>query len=350
MSTNTKDVKKRVIIMTRARMSRVGLLTVLLSTLLVLIPVGYVLAISGVCSNCHTMHNSQGGIRMADKDAPYDYLLMASCLGCHTGPVVTDRKNSFGAPIVLGTVDPGGQGGTFTLAGGDFWWVKNAASAPDSKGHNVYGIAGVDGAAFGKNPPGWDPAATPGALGDGQINAGASTWATQLNCAGQFGCHGNHSSATNDGGIFGAHHGNTGGTATRAGESSAPTTVGSSFRFLGGIRGLEQSQWNWNETDSSHNEYYGVNDTANRNQTYTTYTNKDTISFSCAQCHGFFHSRIDDITIPPSTGTPWLRHPTDIVLPGGETEYASYVVYSVEAPVGRSTVPATSGGTVVPGT
>lgn len=306
---------------------------------------GSVYAITGVCSNCHTMHNSQNGTRMADRDAPYEYLLRASCIGCHTGS--TGQVNSYGAPIVYHTTDPAGQGAGKTLAGGDFYWVASGtAGRDDAKGHNVYGIANAD-VALGMTPPGWHPAATPGALNDGQINAGGATWSTQLNCAGQLGCHGNHSSASNDSGIFGSHHGNTGGTATQA---NAPTSVGGSYRFLGGINGLEEAGWNWAETASTHNEYFGVNDTANRNQTYTAYNNKRTISYSCAQCHGYFHSRIDDT----ATGSPWLRHPTDVDLPAAG-EYATYNpdnsnLYSVEAPVGRATVPASSSSTVTPGT
>jgi len=320
------------------------LMFVLLILLSLVLISGSAYAITGVCSNCHTMHNSQNGARMADQDTPYQYLLRASCIGCHTG--ATGQTNSYGAPIVYHTTAPTGQGAGKTLAGGDFYWVATGGGATDSTGHNVTGLAAQD-AVLGLTPPGWHAGATPGSLNDGQINAGGGTWATQLNCAGQIGCHGNHSSSSNDGGVFGSHHGNTGGTSTRA---QAPASVGGSYRFLGGIKGLEESGWNWAETASTHNEYYGVNDTSNRNQTSTAYANKDTISYSCAQCHGYFHSRIDDT----STGSPWLRHPTDVDLPG-TGEYASYNPdnsnqYSVEAPVGRSTVLAASSSTVTPGT
>jgi predicted CXXCH cytochrome family protein len=309
---------------------------------------GSAYALTGVCSNCHTMHNSQNGTRMADSDIPYAYLLLASCIGCHTG--TTSATNAYGAPIVYHTTAPTGQGAGKTLAGGDFYWVATGtAGRSDTKGHNVNGLAPVETTITNPNaytPPGWHAGATPGALSDGSINAAGATWSTQLNCAGQYGCHGNHSSATNDGGMLGAHHGNIGLTATQA---TAPTTVGGSYRFLGGIKGLENSQWNWAETASIHNEYYGVNDATQRNQTYSSYADKTTISYSCAECHGYFHSRIDDTT----TGSPWLRHPTDVDLPASG-EYNSYNpdnagVYSVEAPVGRTSVPASSSSTVTPG-
>jgi predicted CXXCH cytochrome family protein len=302
-------------------------------------------AIQGACVNCHTMHNSQNGTRMADQDTPYGYLLRAGCISCHTG--ATSETNSYTAPIVFHTTAPAGQGANNTLAGGDFYWVATGYGGIDSKGHNVSGLATQEASPMNA-PPGFDSGAT-SSFGFGTVGI---TWASnQLNCAGTYGCHGNHSALGDFPGIKGAHHGNTGGTATRAGQSGAPTTVGSSYRFLGGIRGLEQSQWNWNETASSHNEYFGVDDTSLRSQTNAAYVNKDTISFLCAECHGFFHSRIDDTTL----NTPWLRHPTDIVLGrGAGTEYYSYNpdaanVYSLEAPVARPSVPATSSSTVAPG-
>jgi predicted CXXCH cytochrome family protein len=351
LGTNTKDVKKGVIIMRRARMSRVGLLTVLFSTLLVLIPAGYVLAISGVCSNCHTMHNSQGGsgevktylggVITPNVTTPQQYLLKADCIACHTG--ATGQTNSFGAPIVVHTTAPTGQGASKTLAGGDFYWVATGLGAivyGDAYGHNVSGLAAADVPITpADTPPGWDPTATAGFAFD---TVGIAWGSNQLTCAGVYGCHGQH----NSDGIIGAHHGNTDGTATQAGTVGAPpTTVGSSYRFLGGISGKEETNWNWSETSSTHNEYFGANATTLRGSAGNVYGNKDTISFSCAECHGKFHSYIDDTV----QGTPWLRHPTDIALKG-LGEYLSYTAYSTEAPVARPTVLGSSNGVVTPGT
>jgi hypothetical protein len=307
---------------------------------------GSAYAISGVCSNCHTMHYSQNGTILSDwgTSGPYGYLLLDSCIGCHTGPTGS-ATNTHGAPIVLRTGDPGGQGGTYTLAGGDFWWVHQG-SANDSKGHNVEGLAGLDTNIVndgGRRPPGWDPAATSG-LSYGQINNGGATWTQQLRCAGEYGCHGVHytTTATADAGIFGSHHSNIGGTGTQA---DGATTVGGSYRFLGGINGKEYTNWNWGETPSFHNEYYGVNGNV-------SYATKTTISYSCAECHGFFHSSI-------GTASPWLRHPTDIVLPDtAGKEYSKYNpevggggnTYNLEAPVARGSVPTSSHSGVSPGT
>ncbi len=324
----------------------------------VLLAYGFAGAITGNCVNCHTMHNSQNGLPMAidatgnPQTQPIAQLLRADCIPCHSGPVdVTQplgRTNQFGAPIVLGNTDPTGQGGTLTLAGGDFWWVATGTpSRSDTKGHNVAGIAPVDTIITfpnGQTPPGWDsvaPIPTPGALNDGTIHNGAATWSNQLTCAGLYGCHGNHSDADQMAGIRGAHHGNVPGTAGGTNtQANNPTSLGGSYRFLGGINGLEHVNWNYNESSASHNEYYGVDGN-------TAYANKRTISYACAQCHGNFHSDIG------TSATVWLRHPTDIVLPA-IGEYGTYNpdaagVYSVEAPVARGTVPATSSATVTEG-
>lgn len=324
------------------------MLLILLSVVLVS---GSAYAISGLCYSCHTMHNSQNGLGEVQTYGsgsittgvitPQQYLLKADCIACHAG--ATGQTNSFGAPIVIHTTNanPTLQGGGYTLAGGDFYWVATGLAATDSKGHNVVGLAGSDGSITPANtPPGWDAGATSGFT----FGAVGSTWASnQLTCAGEYGCHGSHGAT---GSITGAHHGNSGGTATQAGTvGTPPSTIGSSYRFLAGISGKEETGWNWSETSSTHNEYFGADDTTLRGSAGTVYGNKDTISFSCAECHGKFHSYIDDTV----QGTPWLRHPTDIALKGSG-EYLSYTAYSTEAPVARPTVLSGSNGTVAPGT
>jgi len=311
-----------------------------------------VLAITGQCVNCHTMHNSQDGASVAEtydfstgtinpSATPLAQLLNADCVACHAGGASeTEDTNSFGAPIVLHTTNPNGQGYQATLAGGDFYWVGNALGDDDATGHNVAGVSDPDTNILPLNtPPGWDPVATPGANDDGQIAGGASpSWPAdqQLTCAGLYGCHGNHADADPFAAIKGAHHGNTGLTETSA---VLADTIGNSYRFLSGIRGLENREWNWNETSATHNEYRGRAGNPN-------YQNKVTISYSCAQCHGFFHSDI-------GTQSPWLRHPTDVVLPASG-EYNDYNpdnggVYSIEAPVARVTNVSSSSDVVTPG-
>ncbi len=292
-------------------------ITSFLILLSVVIVSGSAYALSGVCSNCHTMHYSQDGTGLGT-GGPHNYLLYASCVGCHTGSAGSLATNTHDAPVVLRYSDPVEQGAGKTLAGGDFYWVATTGAATDNKGHNVKGIALQDqkigGGTPSYTPPGWVSGVVD-ALGNTITSGG--TWGQQLECSGQYGCHGDHSIANPETAIKGSHHTNTGLTATRAYNAA---TVASSYRFLAGINGLENSEWNWTETASNHNEYYGVAGGDTR-----------TISHSCAQCHSLFHV---------ATGaTPWLRHPADIVLPSTVgKEFSAYTDYSVQAPVARPTV------------
>jgi len=303
---------------------------------------GTAYAISGVCSNCHTMHASQNGTLMGD--GPHDYLLLYSCIGCHSGPA-GQATTANGAPIVLRTdAAPANQGVGGTLAGGDFYWV---AQGSDALGHNVdvlpVGQDSAIGTNIGYNPPGWDTSYNQDAL-EGDVAENNATWPVQLTCAGAYGCHGDHSKSGNDAGIVGSHHGNTGGSSSQA---DGATTVGASYRFCAGINGLEHSNWEWNATTSAHNEYFGT--TYNDGGGTPSGNDLRTISYFCALCHGEFHKSSDI----GGTATPWLRHPTDIVLwasgTRGTSEYSDYNQgggYSLEAPVARGAVPATSSSTV----
>ena len=326
-------------------------LTVIMFVLL--IGYGFSYAISGVCYNCHTMHASQNGTLMGD--GPHPYLLLYTCIGCHSGPGTAKTNATTSAPNVLYTSGcpasagsgSNGQGAAVTIAGGNFCWVKNGS---DALGHNVADIGvGMDvaiGANITRQPPGWDSGVT-----DPAGNAIAdATWTQQLTCAGQFGCHGKHTVVGSDAGIFGSHHSNTGGTHTVATAPDA-TKPGTGFRFLAGIKGMEETDWEWSETTALHNEYYGIDDTSAR-VSGSASTTDGTISQLCAECHGKFHSQIDDAT---TLGTPWLRHPTDIVLDrGAGTEYSAYngsatpptATYALDAPVARGAVPSTPSSVV----
>jgi predicted CXXCH cytochrome family protein len=148
--------------------------------------------------------------------------------------------------------------------------------------------------------------------------------------------------------MSGAHHGNVGTDDV----ASTADTIGNSYRFLAGIKGLEHVNHNYNETNVLHNEYLGDADSSveRDDDATSTYANTDSINFFCAQCHGDFHAKIDaDATF----GNPWVRHPTDIVLPNSApfTEYnndggGTMGTYNLVVPVARGGVPATSGSAV----
>ncbi len=279
--------------------------------------------VNGQCSDCHTMHNSQDGVSVEAELGRS--LTRGDCVGCHTG----DNTTGGNIPFVNHTSveygpDYNGSGvltnteSTNSLAGGTF----SNMGGNDSYGHNVAGISSAD--AIGLTPPGWIastfPAAAAGGTATGDINGGGATWATQLTCAGTNGCHGSHTNADDFADVRGAHHGDD--------TTIDGSTVAQSYRFLRGILGHEDSDWERTVSATDHNAYYG----ADRTSTATGSMNNQTISYLCAQCHGMFHSN-DGTTggsgiIHGGTGidnaNPWLRHPTDFALSNAGGEYLDY--------------------------
>jgi predicted CXXCH cytochrome family protein len=120
-------------------------------------------------------------------------------------------------------------------------------------------------------------------------------------------------------------------------------SVGSSYRFLKGVHGLENPTTAWrNVSATDHNEYKGATSQGASSRTSPV---NNTISGFCAECHGYYHGSAADET--GGSVSPWKRHPTDFSLPSSG-EYASYTTYSVVAPVAR-TNPSSISGTVNPG-
>ncbi len=286
-------------------------------------------AVTGQCSDCHTMHNSQDGTTVVPELGRS--LTTGDCVGCHTGTNGTDPANIPYVMSAAGTeYGPGYTGGgalvndgTNTLAGGSFNGVRLGGT--DSYGHNVVGISNTD-TTLSYTPPGWIAATFPANDGSGSpigdINGGAATWTTQLTCAGTNGCHGSHVENDDFADIRGSHHGDD--------STIDGTTVARSYRFLRGILGFEDDDWEYTVAANDHNQYYGVD----RTSTSTTGMDSQTISYLCAECHGMFHSNdgstagsgiieggpaIDNVN-------PWLRHPTDFALLSTDagSEYLSY--------------------------
>jgi hypothetical protein len=204
-----------------------------LSFLLVLISfvIGHA-SVTGVCSNCHTMHNSQDGAAVAKDDSgsvtntPHDALLIYSCLGCHTSSSNTTWKDPITtAPIVLNTGGASYGYNNEGLAAGNFYNVMSA----DNTGHNV--LEGNDDGTLGNNVP-----------------PGGSVSITKIHCAGTEGCHGNRNVTNQITDLKGAHH--------TIDTTVDGTTVGKSYRFLKGITGIEDDDWE-QEAASDHNWYKG---------------------------------------------------------------------------------------------
>ncbi|MDH4321184.1 MAG: hypothetical protein OEV73_06760 [Desulfobulbaceae bacterium] len=248
------------------------------------------------------MHNSQNNADMKTLSllswaTPSGSLTLGGCVGCHTGTNAGGDSGSGVIPYVLDTVDPSAK----SLAGGNFFWVNQADDAAKHKlGHNVAGISDPDVNMLDLEPPGFDDVAPP------------ANWNTQLQCAGSWGCHGDRTKGEPFDAISGAHHG---ADATIDGGSTA-----SSYRFLKGILGTEDDDWQW-ETAADVNIYKG---TARTDETDTGDTPK-TISSLCGQCHGKFHNGVGNINTSADLTTAWLRHPTDYDFKSIGGEYGSYV-------------------------
>lgn len=291
--------------------------------------------VTGQCANCHTMHNSQDSASMQKNSTvgtygsgPQESLTRGNCVGCHSGDTAIVDK----APSVMSLTNPP----TYQLAGGSFWWVAQDGGAFDAKGHNTLMLNPTSSdAKHGLVPPGWT---TDFGTGVTTLPTGASgTWGTQLGCAGTFGCHGQHKSTVEGDftAISGGHHGND--------STIDGSTIPKSYRFLFGVTGIEDTDWELTVSSSDHNIYKGRARTTDT----STHTDADTtISFLCAKCHGKFHSGTGtEGTDTDSTfGAAWLRHPTDLSFADVlNTEYATYNDsgdYSTYAPV-ASTDPAT---------
>ncbi len=281
--------------------------------------------VTGQCGNCHTMHNMQGGTAV-NGSGPFSALVVNTCLGCHTG--TNDGTNVI--PYVMSSSEP--VYNLNTLAGGNFYWVKQGNNhAADGKGHNIF-LNEVD-ATLSQAPGG-----------------------TVMGC-GTNSCHDNLCLPFSDGpgnplkGIYGCqgchlkprHHANDGSGSYKVVNSADQGW----YRFLSqhdfvgdqGVIGGEDGDWQYTKGPADHNEYLGkvVDFTSIKNLSAG-----NSVSLYCCGCHGEFHKQ------KRTTGNEWIRHPSDALLPAGtpDTEYEAYVLYNPLAPVAREAVPASPGSTV----
>jgi hypothetical protein len=321
---------------------------ILFIMLLVLAAVQGEAAITGQCSDCHTMHNSQNGavvvsfIYGTETTDAKEYLLIGSCMGCHAqgGSSMIATINGNDVPQVYHTDSTG------DLAGGNFAYIigTKGSGASDNKGHNVMDFGNSYLESTHSIPPGY------------HAPTGGTFPMSSFTCAGFKGCHGERNST----GIRGAHHGNVDGQLNTADESY------NSYRFLFSVKGLENTgSFKWQNKDASnHNEYFGATTPVTYLSNCTDLchlppiptggimTKDNTMSGFCGTCHRGFHV-IDQQTTTQGIGndtvSPFQRHPTDVILPNSG-EYQGYTSYSITAPVARTSVPGAMSSTVTPGT
>ena len=294
----------------------------------------------GTCSDCHTMHNSQDGGAMTfeDLDTPNEYLLQGTCYGCHAmnQNSSTYDLSSDVIPQVLHT--------DFAkdLAGGNFGYIVPNV---DNRGHNISDLPGIS-----TDDDLFDPPGLIGFAHMGRVNTNT------LTCAGKTGCHGyrNPDPPLPDG-VKGAHHSNIDGKLDLADEP------GNSYRFLMGVKGYEDSDWELTKSESDHNEYFGLTEPIKLNTCDGTNgchssagirPPDGTMSQFCATCHGNFHTLgfggEGEDGIGTTATSPFIRHPTDLALPDDDGEYTFYTTYDPQVPVARTIVPDNSSQDVAP--
>lgn len=278
------------------------LLSLVLLFLVCLSPAAHA-TVKGRCEDCHAMHSAE----------PSPALTVGGCLDCHgIDPDGTSNIIFVGqsrVPQVLHHMEDG------DLAAGNFYYVSDNYAPDYAKGHNLLGISQQESPPMDV-PPGFiNSAMIPGGLGP-------QRWLErkELTCAGTWGCHGNRTIEDPYESIYGAHH-----------EDDSVidgSTVGKSYRFLYGIKGTEHDDWEYLATPFSHNGYRGDR----------SHKTMDTISYLCGECHGRFHP--NPFLGGPEVGNTevWHRHPSDVAFSEVHTgyagsEYESYIIYSIEAPV-----------------
>lgn len=257
--------------------------------------------IKGVCDNCHVWHAGENPL----------LLVKPSCLGCHgQNPGGKDNIVMIGVdriPQVMHSMPDG------DLAGGNFRYTLPEFGGDGQHGHNIKGLSVVE------NGPGNPP---PGFVGNVPIpgGMGPAVWekGRKLECAGTWGCHGDRTKKDPMQAIMGAHHGNDG--------IVDGSSVGRSYRFLNGVRGVEHDDWEHLANSVNHNGYKGD----------VTFEATDTIGYLCGECHAQFHPN-KYLGGPDALGY-WHRHPTEISYDStdkGSKYVRNYNVYDLSVPVAR---------------
>ena len=285
---------------------------------LVFVPYIALARVSGVCSNCHTMHSSQSPWPSEwGTGGPYQTLLVNSCIGCHTG--VNDGTNT--TPYVFSESEP--SYGTNTLAGGNFYWVAHGC---DECGHNVTDIPGVSQDSNFSQTPGFVSGKTCSSChGGGNMVLEPKEYNGVYYSGCQF-CH------------CVKHHGDDSSPVVGLDDTTVNYHyVKPKYRFLSfdsfhitsftegsynnfkGVAGIEDGDWEYTVSSSDHNEYCGAASSGDYSGA------SHSISRYCAACHWGFYG---------DNSGHWKRHPSDYALPDSG-EYANYTTYSPLAPIAR---------------
>ncbi len=274
--------------------------------------------VTGLCSNCHTIHNSQNGT-LVDTGGPREKLLVNSCIGCHSNTgsetikVIGPAGYQSRVPIVYNTQEPtyseeaSSNGSSKALAGGNFYWVVHNG---DEYGHNVTCIPGINKDSNFSQTPGFVSGKTCSCChGSGNMELTKCVF-----------CHNPK------------HHGDDSGPVVGDDEEVKyrflsldyyhPSSFQEGSYNFYGVAGIEDDDWEQTVNATDHNEYCGAASSGDYSGA------SHSISRFCAACHWGFYG--------DNTGTmgSWVRHPTDCALPNSG-EYANCTTYNPLAPVAR---------------
>ena len=238
-------------------------------------------AVTGQCDECHTMHDSQGGVAMAT-GGPNSALLMDSCLGCHT-TTLTDPLGANGYPYVkLGSATDSN-----CLAGGFFQTDVDTGDNNANENHDIGATA---------DPAGWITDE------NAWYTGGTSGNSDGLGCAGTNGCHGNQTDLNDMAAIKGGHHSPS---AYRILYVGTDGVVGS------GAEDYEEALISAADPSTFSLDTEGAGQNVN---IYSAGVSDPSISELCAKCHGDFHNESGTTDDVGSSGA-WIRHPTDVAIP-----------------------------------
>jgi len=300
--------------------------------------------VSGPCSNCHIMHNSQGN-SMVDVDGPNEQLLNTDCVGCHSSTSGGTAISSIGAPIVYNTSAPtyGNKyktGPNQGLAGGNFYFVEHVN---DNRGHNV--MLGNSDDVLSTAPTYYTMACGPGSCHENLDLV--YTGGAKPDYQGRQGCTKCHMLKTGTQSTVWAnswHHipQNPGAGKERyAGkyyDAAQGGWVMNWHRHLAaahtsnravGVIAMEDPDWELTVAANDHNDYREV-ESPNPGRPLTSYS----ISGFCSGCHMYFSANAPD--------TEYHKHPAFGVFIPDTGEYADAFgpshTYDPLVPVGQSNI------------
>jgi len=286
------------------------------------------------------MHNSEGGSDMVQDplggamwggdcqgchSQPREEMLTLTCIGCHAkeGATAIDSPGVLDIPQVY-------YDDTKELAAGNFKYIVTNG---DSSGHNVHGWGMVNGGPVIwpdlelDEPPGYNDDMNPSTYNFITDYPGVVA-GRQVLCAGAFGCHGDRAIKSQTKSMNGTHHADDSalkfGTAYDSAQQGA--TPGASYRFLNGVEGYEDDEWEYNVDKDHHNEYAGADLSASR----MSQSEVATMSQFCASCHGNFHMSGGAAGTGIGDSSAWIRHPTDVQIPNDDP-YKDYVNYMTDS-------------------